>query len=220
MQGGLTPHSLLEALLKKPLAVAFEITKGRRLPATLGLLVIAALCFLGYGAIIGSFSGGGQLLIVPLKVLIGVLFSALLCLPSLYIFSCFSGGRQSLGDTIGLFVLGLTLWSILLMGFAPIAWLFSQSTQTVAFMGLLHVLFWIAAACFGLSLMNTAFAEVNGRKLVILRAWAALFLIVTMQMATMLRPLVGPASSLQWTEKKFFLAHWGDCLDGMPPATH
>ena len=181
--------------------------------ACLGLIILAALSFLGYGFIIGTFSAGEQLLVVPAKVLGGVIFSAAICFPSLYIFSCFSGGRQSLGDTAGLFALGLAMWSILLVGFAPIAWLFSQSTETAAFMGLLHILFWLAAAWFGLKLMNTALAHLNGRNLGILRVWGIIFLVVTMQVATMLRPLIGKSAPLQLNEKKFFLAHWGDCID-------
>ena len=212
--GKLTAHSLIERLLKAPGAVAFELTEGRRLSAGLGLLIIAALCFLSYGFIIGTFSAGEQLLIVPVKVLGGVLFSAAICFPSLYISSCFSGGRQSLGDTIGLFVLGLAMWSVLLVGFAPIAWLFSQSTETVAFMGLLHIIFWTIAACFGLKLLSEGLEHINGRNLGILRVWGVIFLVVTMQVATMLRPLIGKSAPLQLNEKKFFLAHWSDCING------
>jgi hypothetical protein len=212
--GELTAHKLLECLLKTPASVAYELTHGRRLPACLGLGGIAALCFLGYGFIVGAFSAGEQLLIVPGKMLGGVVFSAVICFPSLYVFSCFSGGRQSLGETIGLFIAGLALWSILLVGFAPIAWLFSQSTETVAFMGLLHLLFWVGAACFGLKLMNTALEHLNGRRLGILRVWGVIFLVVTMQVATLFRPLIGKATPLQWNEKKFFLTHWADCING------
>jgi hypothetical protein len=212
--GALTAHVLLERLLKTPASVAYELTCGRRLQASVGLVVIAALCFLGYGFIIGTFSFGEQLLLVPLKLMVGVVFAAVICLPSLYIFSSFSGGRQSLGDTVGLFILGLALWSILLVGFAPIAWLFSQSTGTVAFMGLLHLLFWVAAAYFGLNLMNTALEHLNGHRLGILRVWGVIFLVVTMQVATLFRPLIGKAAPLQLNEKKFFLAHWADCING------
>ena len=216
--GDLTAQNLLERLLKTPASVAYELTRGRRLQACLVLSVIAALCFLGYGYIMGSFSGGEQLLAVPVKLVAGVVLAAAICLPSLYIFSCFSGGRQSLGDTISLFVLGLALWSILLVGFAPIAWLFSQSTETVAFMGFLHLLFWVAAAWFGLNLMNTALAHLNGRKLGILRIWGVMFLVVTLQVAAMLRPLIGKATPLQLNEKKFFLAHWSDCVNSRDKA--
>jgi len=32
-------------------------------------------------------------------------------------------------------------------------------------------------------------------------------------MSTALRPIVGEGSTFLPTEKKFFLSHWGDCLD-------
>jgi hypothetical protein len=212
--GRLTAQNLLERLLKMPASVVYELTRGRRLQAGLVLALVAVVCFVAYGFIIGTFSGGGQLWMVPVKLLLGVILSAVLCLPSLYIFSCFSGGRQSLSDTVAALVLGLALWSILLVGFAPIAWLFSQSTDTVAFMGALHVLFWGVAAWFALDLMNSALAQLNdGRTLTILRLWGVLFFVVTMQVAVMVRPLIGKAAPLQLGEKKFFLTHWSNCIE-------
>ncbi len=210
----LTVQVLLERLLKIPASVVYELTRGRRLQAGFVLTLVAVVCFAAYGFIIGTFSGGEQLMMVPVKLLFGVLLSAVLCLPSLYIFSCFSGGRQSLSDTVAVFILGLALWSLLLVGFAPIAWLFSQSTDTVAFMGALHVLFWGAAAWFALSLMNSAFAQMNGgRTLTILRFWGVLFFVVTMQVAVLVRPLIGKAAPIRAGEKIFFLTHWSNCIE-------
>jgi len=43
----------------------------------------------------------------------------------------------------------LMLMTILLIGFAPVAWLFSQSTESLGWMGFLHLLFWLIATAFG-----------------------------------------------------------------------
>src|SRR5258705_340581 len=53
----------------------------------------------------------------------------------------------------------LMLTTMLLIGFAPVAWLFSQSTESVNWMGTLHIMFWFIAAFFGLRFLNTAFSH-------------------------------------------------------------
>jgi len=45
-----------------------------------------------------------------------------------------------------------------------------------------------------------------------MRTWVIIFVLVVVQMTTALRPLIGTAETLMPTEKKFFLAHWADCL--------
>jgi len=40
--------------------------------------------------------------------------------------------------------------TVLLIGFAPVAWLFSQSTESLLLMGALHLVFWLIATYFGL----------------------------------------------------------------------
>ena len=65
----------------------------------------------------------------------------MICLPSLYIFTCLSGSRRG-WPRCGLLIGLVMLMTILLVGFAPVAWLFSQSTESVAWMGALHLVFW------------------------------------------------------------------------------
>ena len=44
-----------------------------------------------YGVVVGKFSGGAQLWIAPAKIAVGTILSILICLPSLYIFTCRAG---------------------------------------------------------------------------------------------------------------------------------
>ena len=106
----------------------------------------------------------------------------------------------------------VTLATLLLIGFAPVAWLFSQSSQSVVWMGSLHLLFWFIAAFFGLRFLRQGFAGSQARTSAGFFTWAVIFLLVTVQMTTAVRPLVGTADTLLPTEKKFFLVHWVDCL--------
>lgn len=207
--------SLVDGLLKTPGRVAYEIVKGRNAQALGALLVIVVVCMTGYGLVVGTFSGGCQLSVVPLKVVIGCLLSGLICLPSLYIFSCLSGGKQTFGQTAGLLLALLALSGILLVGFAPIAWIFSQSTNAETFMGFLHIVFWGIGTYFSIRLLHAALSFLNERRMDVINLWAVIFVMVAMQMCTTLRPLVGPWSGTAvFQEKKFFVAHWVECLKG------
>jgi hypothetical protein len=136
-----------------------------------------------------------------------LLLSALICLPSLYIFSCISGARARLGEVCGLFAAFLALMTILLIGFAPVAWVFSQSTASVAAMGAMHLVFWLIATGFGLCLLERGFRH-HGTQGGLMRIWTVIFLLVALQMTTTLRPIVGTAPTLLPTTKQFFVAHW------------
>ncbi|MBN1675705.1 MAG: hypothetical protein JXR37_31975 [Kiritimatiellae bacterium] len=210
--GTLTLGRVIEALLKAPARIVHEIVEGRSARATAMLLAVTVGCMLIYGWIMGTFSGGHQLWVVPAKTATGLVLSALICLPSLYIFSCLSGADQSFGHVAGLLAQTVALTGILLVGFAPVAWIFAQSTNTVAFMGFLHLLFWGVGSYFGLRLLWTALTFLNRRVLGILWLWNLIFIAVVLQMTTTLRPLVAKFEGFELQEKKGFVVHWTECM--------
>jgi len=182
------------------------------------MLTVSVVCGLIYGLITGTFSAGTQLWAAPVKIAGGLLISALICLPSLYIFSCLSGSQARLIEVVGLVAGLLLLMTVLLIGFAPVAWVFSQSTESVAAMGALHLAFWFISTCFGLRFLSAAFVH-YGHSGDGLKVWMGIFLLVMLQMTTALRPIVGTADTFLPKEKKFFVTHWIDCLKGGQPAT-
>ncbi len=201
-----------EAVLRQPRRVIYQLTQPGAGALTARLAMVALLLILVYGVIVGTFSGGMQLWAAPLKIAIGLLVSALICLPSLYIFACLGGSRVRLSEVAGL-VAGLTaLMSVLLMGFAPVAWVFSQSTESVAVMGFLHIVFALIAVSFGLRLVRTGLASMGGAMPGNLRLWCLIFVFVLLQMTTALRPIVGTADTFLPAEKQFFLSHWLESL--------
>jgi len=175
-------------------------------------LVSAVGCAL-FGFAIGSF--------VDLKVaaldaakMVGIAaFSFVLCFPTLYVFATISGSKLSAAR---LAVLGLvctaTLGS-LLAALSPILWLFSVSTEKVAFI--------VVLSCFlvGLSLAFvvcpiTAAAE---KKIVANKAglhlWLVVFAVVALQTVTLVRPMLAPIGTPRTPEGKcFFLMHFGDSV--------
>jgi len=202
----------VEAILRQPRRVMFQLRQpgaGRLIAAMVFVSVVSALI---YGVVAGTFSGGAQLWASPVKIAAGLMISALICLPSLYIFTCLSGSQARLVEVGGLLAGLLMLMTILLIGFAPVAWIFSQSTESLAWMGTLHLIFWFIATVFGLRFLETGFSHSNARSLAGFHTWVVIFLLVAIQMTTALRPILGTAETFLPTEKKFFLAHWQDCL--------
>lgn len=206
--------SILEALLKRPDAL-LDALKGPLQGGILARLVLLILvCGCIYGVVLGSLSGGTQLWAAPLKLSSGLFFSILLCLPSLYIFLCLNGADLGLGQIGGAFLGMVALTAILLIGFAPVAWIFSQSTDSVVTMGMLHLFFWTIGLWFGARLIKGLLAcgEVSDHGH--LKVWMIIFVLVSLQMTAVLRPLIGTADTLLPTEKKFFAQHWLDSMNG------
>lgn len=202
----------IESILRQPRRVIFQLRQPGA-GALIGMMLFCAVvCSLIYGVIIGSFSGGTQWWAAPVKVSGGLLISALICLPSLYIFACLSGSEARLAEIFGLVAGLLMLMTILLIGFAPVAWLFSQSTSHLPWMGVLHLMFWGIATVFGLRFLEAGFSHSKARSNAGLYTWVVIFILVALQMTTALRPILGTAKEILPTEKKFFLTHWGDCM--------
>ncbi len=200
----------VQSLLKSPLSLGARVREGGFGILLGNLIGVCIACCLGYGLIMGSFSGGAQWYASPMKTLMGLFLTTLFCLPSLYIFACMSGADIKLGQIIVILVAANTLTTILLIGLGPIAWVFSQSTNSVFFMGFLHLLFWVVSFGFGMKLLLKLTRSLKPKDIVYLRIWIIIFLLTSLQMMTALRPLVGTSAHLFPKEKKFFLKHWID----------
>lgn len=207
--------SAIEAILRQPRRVMYQVTQPNSGSLITGLIIIAVVCSVIYGVVVGTFSGAEQYWAAPVKITLGLMISALICVPSLYIFSCLGGSHARLVEVFGLLAGLLALMTILLIGFAPVAWVFSQSTNSVAMMGALHLLFWFVACVFGLKFIYAGFSHFRTRSFAGLQVWMVVFVLVALQMTTALRPIIGHGKTFlpPATEKKFFLTHWMDCLN-------
>jgi len=203
------PISLLENLLKHPGRVVHELQQ-KQASVLAGWLLLFGIV----GIAIYAQSGGAQMWIAPVKLGLGTLLAVLICLPSLYIFTCLGGIDAQLRSVCGALFAAVCLSSILLIGFAPVAWIFSQSTDSIAFMGALHLLFWLIGIRFGLRLIDATGRFLGARSKGHLRIWSVIFILVCLQMTTTLRPIIAPSKTFLPTEKKFFLAHWLDSING------
>jgi hypothetical protein len=207
-----SPAVVIETLLKYPGRIIHELQNNWRGRLASWLLLLALFGMVAYGVVVGSFSGGMQFWIAPAKIAIGTLLSIVICLPTLYIFTCLSGIDARLRTVTGVFFAAVALGGLLLIGFAPVAWTFSQSTDSVAFIAALHIGFWIIGTLFGLRLIDAMGSFLSGSTRSPLKLWGFIFVLVCLQMMTTLRPIVGRSDHFFPSEKKFFLAHWAETL--------
>jgi hypothetical protein len=214
------PHTFaaIESILRQPRRLMYRLRQpgaGRIIGA---MLFVSVVCALVYGVVAGTFSGGMQLWAAPVKIAAGLMLSAAICLPSLYIFACLSGSQARLAEVCGLLTGLLMLMTILLVGFAPVAWIFSQSTESIAWMGTLHLSFWLVATLFGVRFLKNGFTHTGAKSEAGVNVWIIIFLLVALQMTTALRPILGKADTFlpPAGEKQFFVGHWFENLENAP----
>src|SRR5688572_6968406 len=221
MPVGKSPLLIIEALLKFPGRLIYELQNNWRGGLSGWLLAFALIGMAAYGLVVGSFSGGAQMWIAPAKLALGTLFSILICLPSLYIFAGLAGIDVRVRTVIGLLFAAVALSALLLIGFAPVAWIFSQSTDSIPFMGGLHLILWMIAIGFGLRSIGSMGRLLGGATGDQMKLWNLIFILVCLQMTTTLRPIIGTSDRFLPGEKKFFLTHWLETLkkSGDPKAS-
>jgi len=203
---------IVECLLRTPGAFISRVRAGTGGHITYILLVIVLAAHLAYGLIVGSFSGGPQWYLAPAKIVIGTVLCGLICFPSLFIFWCLSGSDAKIHQVANLFLAMLALTAILLIGFAPVALVFSTSTNSVFFMGFLYLLFWSISIWFGKKVLAIASRLLKAEHGGYLKLWFFIFVITTLQMMTAVRPIVGQSDHVLPEGKKFFMQHWADTM--------
>lgn len=211
------PGNMLVALLKSPGHVAKTIVEGEHPIRTGVFFLICAVIFHAiFGLAVGLFSGwqvGGMAAVKSPLIALSSLF---LCFPSLYVFSACGGSFLSIRQT---FILGsscLAMIGLLLIALAPVAWLFAVSTNGLAFVVSLILIIWVIAVSFVIRYINKLKAAGLFQRIPGIAAWLLVFIFVSLQMTTSMRPILTPPeqSKTWWTaEKQFFLQHFGSCFD-------
>ena len=86
----------IDAILRHPRRVMFQLHQPDAEKLIARMLLVTVMCSLIYGVVVGTFSSGAQLWIAPIKISTGLMISALICLPSLFLFTCLSGSQARL----------------------------------------------------------------------------------------------------------------------------
>ena len=205
--------ALFDSLLRTPRRLVWHFQHHKSSSLIAQLAVTGLLAALAYGLVVGCFSMKEQLWIAPVKIAGGLLVSILICLPSLYIFAALNGARARLSHVLGLAAAFVALTMLLLIGFAPVAWIFSVSTESAAFMGALHLVFWVVCLAFGFRFLWTSLEVFEMKPGFGFRIWLLIFLLVTLQMTCALRPIVAGGRAFFPENKMFFLNYWVQCLN-------
>ncbi len=203
--------TLFEALLRRPHALVERLGEPDH-GATAKFAMIGLVSFLLFGFVLGCFAKNEQLWAAPVKVGAGLMFAGIICFPSLYIFATLAGARVSPSQMAASLAGALALAGLLLLGFAPAVWIFAESTDSLGFMGWLSVGAWIVALVFCLRFLKVAVFATGGTQKGPLAVWSIVFLLVTLQMTTSLRPILGRSEFFLTQDKKFFLEHWAETM--------
>jgi hypothetical protein len=177
------------------------------------LLLGAVLCFAAYGATAGLFQGGTQVGWSAVKTPLIVLGTALLCLPSLYVFATLAGARLTPPRFAFVVAAFLALLGLLALGLIPINWLFSVSSRSLLFVVWLHVAAWVLAIGLARRFLRSVFTEDGPRRAV--GVWLVLFVVVSFQVTTCLRPVLWRDANAPAFEgqRLSFMEHFGRVAD-------
>jgi hypothetical protein len=185
------PAGLLAAfdeLLTRPLAFLDRAREGGR-GLLWALLAVSVMGYALYGAAGGFFQGGTQILVAALKAPLIILLTLLLCLPSLYVFSATAGARWTLKSFVTLVTGFAGLLALVLVALLPVSWLFSASSRHLGSAAFLQFVLWILALGLSWRIVGQML-EANGARAGVLVLWIALFCLVSLQVATMMRPVL------------------------------
>jgi hypothetical protein len=194
------PFAVVGAILRAQGAVLRDLKSERNLGRYLSSMTLATLFFTAaYGAIMGLFQPGLQTLYAAAKLPIVVLGTALLCTPTFYVFNSILGSRFTFPQTLATVLFLASATALVLVAFAPIAWLFTVSTKGPEFLVFLHLLIFVIAVWYGLGTLNTArryLAYIDASHTPInagfLAIWCVIALVVALQMSYYFRPLFIP----------------------------
>jgi hypothetical protein len=169
-------------------------------------------CCVLYGAASGFFAGGSQIAIGAVKAPVIIVSSALLCLPSLYVFSMLAGADLTRSRFVVTLIGFLGMLALVLVGLLPIEWLFSVSSKSLEFVVWLHLVLWIIAVVFGARFLRASLPEVSGGAMFL---WLVLFCAVSFQVTTFLRPTLWrePNAPIVERGKLFFLDHFNHAVE-------
>ncbi len=188
--------ALIEWLLKYREHVFEDILARRHLGRyILDAFLVTLLGTIFYGFVAGISVGGWQILFDPIKMPWVLMFTLLLCLPSLYVFSCYRGSRLDLLQTCALAFNSTAVVASILIGFAPITWFFMFTAPgSHHFAVLINVVIFALAGLFGVQFLLRGARSLHRipeeQKAVetVVRWWVGLYALVGAQMAWLLRP--------------------------------
>jgi len=98
-EGEAIPNAILVSeTIWQPRRVMFQLRQPGAGKLIGAMLFVGLVRSLVYGVVAGTFSGSTHLWTARVKTAVGLMISALICLPSLYIFTCLGGSQARLAE--------------------------------------------------------------------------------------------------------------------------
>lgn len=202
-------------VLGNPEGVIRQICTSGRLCAQAVFLLTLALggtALYGFGA--GCFVDWQVALLDAAKAGGIVLFSYLLCLPTLYVFASIAGCRVGFAQLAQIGLVVLSGIGCILAALAPVLWLFAVSTESAALFILLSFALVFVAVVLGARTLGGAVKAQAVKRTTGLSAWFVVFLVVALQAITLVRPMLSPIGTERKPEGKcFFVSHFFQSLE-------
>ncbi len=156
MAFALKVFSVVEEFIKRREEFLKNLTDETKIPSyfvnsNLSIIVLSAI----YGATMGIYGGGLQILYSAIKVPMLLLVSLYVTVPSYYVLYSLLGGKRTLGQTVMLLLLGFTIMSTVLIAFVPVNLFFiltsPTSPETHDFTALLNIAVFTLGGFFALT---------------------------------------------------------------------
>lgn len=169
-----------------------EKLKSYAIVATVSTVVFSAL----YGAVMGVYAGGIQILFDAIKIPMLLLISLYVSLPTYFVLNGILGGELSLRQMAVLFMVSVTVMAVMMIAFLPVTLFFTLTTPESTFAAygftvLLNVLFFGISGLTAVSYLLNGFSTIHGEN----KKWVPAMLIgsavlafVGTQLAWVLRP--------------------------------
>lgn len=202
----------VSAILRNPGEVAqglCECSLRKCFSNMMRMALVAALGIGVFGFAMGMFVDW-QIALVDAAKTIGIaVFSFCLCLPMLYVSTNLAGCTLSFGRICGIGLLCLSALGCIYAALAPITWLFAVSSESVVGMVSITFVMSVIAWCF----VRVPINAICSKRLVpcrhVLYVWFAVLFVVSLQMVTVMRPMLSrPEDGRHPAGKCFFLRHF------------
>ena len=180
------------------------------------MIFILLFSFL-YGIIMGSYNGALQSIVTGIKVPCLILLSLLICFPALYVIQSVIGSTMTIYQMVNIIFSGFFVFSTIALSFAPIVIFFMITSNSYAFLKLLHVAIFTFSGIFAVKTITNGLTFSCEKKNIypklgmkIFKIWVVILAFVSSQLAWNLRPFVGsrdlPFELFRKHEGNFYVA--------------
>lgn len=177
---------------------------------------ITFLFLLMYGIVMGSYNGIMQSLVTGVKMPCLIFLSLIICLPALFVIQYMIGSKMSFVQMSNILFSGFTVFSTILLSFAPIIVFFMITSENYSFQKMLHVAVFVFSGFFAVKTIINGLTFSCEKKnvypkqgMTVFTFWIFIFAFVSSQLAWNLRPFVGdrnlPFELFRYRQSNFYM---------------